>query len=192
MRIEDENVWLDVLYSATRDLLSEDISLIHDNVSERCVCAALGKHMDHYLKETRFRGYHVDTEYNRMGRNKIKSIHSGGEFIAVQCDLLVHSRGEKALDNLLCLEMKKAGSKKAAIKSDQKRLEAMTEPIEGSVYGMGCDPEFVAGYQLGIYFEYDTELEKMRIQIYRNGALASEETIPFSEFRSYVSPQKRK
>lgn len=70
-----------------------------------------------------FSRYFVDVEYNRMANGHPKMIANDQN--KVVCDLLIHSRGQLELDNLLAIEMKK-GNSKINSQKDKKRLKLLT------------------------------------------------------------------
>ena len=79
-----------------------------------------------------------------------------GEEITINCDLLVHSRGENLeADNLIALEMKKSNFSKDAKDRDRARLKALTSTQDKRLLDETIKkfPENVCGYKLGIYYE---------------------------------------
>lgn len=72
--------------------------------------------------------YHVDVEYNRNKNGRIKTCCPLDDDripvpVTINCDLIVHSRGEIARqDNLIAIEMKKSSRTKKEKDSDRRRL----------------------------------------------------------------------
>ena len=93
-------------------------------------------------------------EYNR-NNGKIKTIkNSKEEIITINCDLIIHSRGEIIeQDNLLALEMKKSTAPKEEKLKDKERLMALTKDTFDDVWPFDGKtlPEHVCRYILGIY-----------------------------------------
>src|SRR5471030_2605224 len=89
---------INIFEKANEMLIINDNDLFTTGVSERTLCGALMLHLHEVLKKTKYRGYHVDVEYNRNKDGKLKTINktiSGKEekIIRINCDLIVHSRG---------------------------------------------------------------------------------------------------
>lgn len=112
-----------------------------------------------YWGKTRYFEYFVDVEYNRNAGGKLKTFKRTineveEQIVTINCDLLVHSRGQKKnCDNLIALEMKKSTASKCAKESDRNRIECLTKNPEQDVWSYGgvVFPEHVCGYKLGIY-----------------------------------------
>ena len=110
-------------------MFMRDFSEIKKDVSERSICANLKEMISHLLPCYGFYGYYADVEYKRAGESDIKQTLINGVPDNIICDLIVHSRGEKHKDNLLCIEMKKSYATKASKKADKDRLLALTSHI---------------------------------------------------------------
>ncbi|MDO4311560.1 MAG: hypothetical protein Q4C52_00575, partial [Eubacteriales bacterium] len=92
--------------------------------------------------------------------------------VTINCDLIVHSRGQNVLcDNLIALEMKKSTGRKVDKDSDRTRLECLTKSPEQDVwsYGGKALPEHVCGYGLGIYYEVNFRRGTIRVEYYKKG-----------------------
>lgn len=95
-------------------LLLKDKGLFTSNVNERTICGALMVHLHDLIKNNKsYCHYYVDVEYNR-NNGKVKAIIGENlEVIPINCDLIVHGRGENRIqDNLLAVEMKKSNRPK--------------------------------------------------------------------------------
>ena len=116
-----------ILILGIKELYSHDFKNIDDEVSERNLCARLAHYMECILKRNEnlslFSRYFVDVEYNRMANGHPKMIANDQN--KVVCDLLIHSRGQLELDNLLAIEMKK-GNSKINSQKDKNRLKLLT------------------------------------------------------------------
>lgn len=164
---------------SNQHFLEHNLELLETNVSERTLCGALMIELYETLKETSYSNYYVDVEYNRNGGNKIKTccktITDGNlEIIRITCDLIVHSRGTiPALDNLIAIEMKKAGTHENLKKKDKMRLMALTKDSFDDIWSMdGISlPEHVCCYQLGVYYEVHKRLREIYIEYYHHGIL---------------------
>lgn len=149
--------------------------LIYDDVSERCLCSELKTFLKEELDRTSYREYHVDNEYNRnCGRIKT-TINGEMKEIVIQCDLIVHSRGENELqDNLIALEMKKEYQDEASKNKDRDRLCALTKDRHSKdvySYDGKTFPKQVCGYKLGVYYEVDKNAKQVLIEYYQNGVM---------------------
>ncbi len=162
-----------IFNKANDKFLVNENKLIFDDVAERCLCGNLKSYLEKELSTTKYKDYHVDPEYNR-NCGKIKTtINSECKEIVIQCDLLVHSRGENQLqDNLIAIEMKKSAQNKESKDEDRDRLCALTKDrhnsdtysFDGKTY-----PKQVCGYILGIYYETDKDNKKVLIEYYHKG-----------------------
>ena len=113
------------------------------------------------LKNTKYSEYFVDVEYNRNVGGKLKTIKkticgADEHIVTINCDLIVHSRGQNIFrDNLIALEMKKSTVRQTNKDNDRNRLECLTKSPEQDVYSYDGKtfPEHVCGYGLGVYYE---------------------------------------
>lgn len=103
--------------------------------------------------------------------------------ITINCDLIVHSRGEIIeQDNLIALEMKKSTARPREKEKDKQRLIALTKDNFDDVWlfdGTSL-PEHVCRYKLGIYYEVNIKRHKVYIKYYRQGKLIDEYEVDFS------------
>lgn len=134
------------------------------------------------LVKTQYKKYYVDIEYNR-NQGRVKTIISDQfEAVTVNCDLIVHSRGEIIQqDNLLALEMKKANRPATEKNKDRNRLIALTKSSYDGVWsndGIAL-PEHVCGYILGIYYEINIRKNTIQIEYYCNGELFKKYDLKF-------------
>lgn len=146
-------------------------------VSERTLCGALMIELHEVLKETQYSDYFVDVEYNRNVSGILKTFKKtirglDEQIVTINCDLIVHSRGQNVLfDNLIALEMKKSTGRKVDKDNDRTRIECLTKSTEQSVwsYGDKALSEHVCGYGLGIYYEVNFRRRTIRIEYYKKG-----------------------
>lgn len=108
---------------------------------ERTLCGALMVELQEVLKETK---YFVDVEYNRNIGGTLKTLKKtirdmDEQIVIVNCDLIVHSRGQNVFrDNLIALEMKKSIGRQIDKDSDRNRLECLTKSPEQDVWSCGA------------------------------------------------------
>lgn len=169
----------EIFERANQRFLEKNPMLFEMKVSERTLCGALMIELHEAIKDTKYKSYFVDVEYNRnIGgsfRHHRKTIRGSDEqIITVHCDLIVHGRGQHAPeDNLVALEMKKSTGRKQEKEKDRARLCCLTQKPEESVwsYEGNAFPEHVCGYELGIYYEINLPKKRIRIEYYRDGRL---------------------
>ena len=163
---------------ANSEFLKKEKCLFANKVSERTLCGALMLHLhDIIAKDPSYDGYYTDVEYNRnKGSIKTiyKTIHGPNEqIIKINCDLILHSRGEHPKqDNLIAIEMKKSTRRASEKKKDRDRLIALTKDSFDDVWAWDEKtlPEHVCRYELGVYYEINYEAQKVLIEYYRKGA----------------------
>lgn len=162
-----------VFEEANRAFLRKNAMLFETKVSERTLCGALMIELHEALKDKEYSEYFVDVEYNRNFGGALKRICREGELpVTINCDLIVHSRGQNIdRDNLIALEMKKATAREKDKNSDRIRLECLTMRPGEDVWSADgrTFPEHVCGYGLGIYYEIDFRTEKILIEYYEEG-----------------------
>lgn len=162
--------------------LERDKSLLAVKVSERTLCGALMLQINNLLRSNRkYIRYYADVEYNRNAgaiKTICKTIKGPQvETIRINCDLIVHSRGEiPEQDNLIAIEMKKSTVSKKNKDKDRERLVALTKDSFDDVWSFDgrCLPEHVCRYLLGVYYEIDYGKMLVRIEYYRKGRKVKE------------------
>ena len=126
-RLITYNEMVDLFEKSNARFLKRDRSLFINQVSERTLCGALMLHIDRILRDDQnHAGYYVDVEYNRNAgaiKTICKTIKGPGmKVIRINCDLIVHSRGEiTKQDNLIAIEMKKSTAPKMRKDKDRER-----------------------------------------------------------------------
>lgn len=172
---------------ANRNFLQKDKELLHSRVSERTLCGALMLHIHDIIEKDEFyKSYHVDVEYNR-NKGSIKTIYktvvgSGEQIIPINCDLIVHSRGNFIeQDNLLAIEMKKSERPLKEKNKDRDRLSALTKDSFDDVWAWDGknSPEHVCGYMLGVYYEINYTKNEILVEYYRKGEKVKSYTISY-------------
>jgi hypothetical protein len=81
---------LDYLEQVILFVYKQDLDVLTNKVSERCVCARLAYYLEKILERTFWDNYYVDVEYDRMEKASLKQIHGDKQHI---CVLLIYNRG---------------------------------------------------------------------------------------------------
>ena len=161
--------------------LREQKELIKSNVSERTLCGQLMLYLNNFKDTYNYSSYYVDVEYNRNYDGRIKTIkNEEEEIITINCDLILHSRGENLeQDNLIALEMKKSTGKKQQKYKDRERLKALTRQSFDNIWTYnGTElPEHICRYVLGVYYEINISRMEVELEYYQNGALFHNYTV---------------
>ncbi|SRR5258705_5928950 len=174
----------DVLEALFKEALAQfvgrEYALVRKNAHEQAMCHRLAWYVEHSKDRHGLEGYWVDTEYNRHGDNVKRIRHAvTGEPINVICDLLLHSRGELADDNLIAVEMKKTDGDEADKQRDRERLQALTTACRE-----GSEPDHVCGYKLGYFVQVDMKNAAVLIEEFRAGVLVSGFSLDFAKPRA--------
>lgn len=174
-----------LFFHANHLMFKRDLSEIKRDVSERSICANLKEMISYLLPYYGLHGYYADVEYNRVGEKDVKQTLIDGIPDNIVCDLIVHSRGKKRKDNLLCIEMKKSYATKASKQADKDRLIALTSH---NLNVVNDDIHYVADYSLGIYYEININRKIIILEFYENGELINQETFTFDFLLQNISP----
>ena len=172
---------------ANQKFLENNLMLLETKVAERTLCGALMLELHESIKNTQYQNYYVDVEYNRNVGGKLKTIKKtirgvDEEIITINCDLILHSRGQNVVqDNLIALEMKKSSARKCDKQSDKNRLECLTKRETEDVWSYGGQvlPEHVCGYKLGIYYEINYKKRTVSIEYYADSRIYNKYEIKF-------------
>lgn len=162
---------VDLFLTANGHMIENNSALFYSDSSERSICGALMLSMHQCLRNTPFRKYYVDVEYNRNRGGLVKTIIDKNEVITnIICDLIVHSRGTFCeQDNLIAVEMKKATRNEVDKESDKNRLIALTQSENSSWNYLEAFPEHVCRYILGVYYEISKKSDSIYLEFYRQG-----------------------
>lgn len=177
----------EIFESANHNFLIKNSLLFEQEVSERTLCGALMLELNKAISMTPFSMYYTDVEYNRNRDNKLKTINiklieHDEVIVPINCDLIVHSRGEIVKqDNLIAIEMKKSTANNNCKKNDKVRLECLTRDSFDNIWSYDGKtlPKHVCRYSLGIYYEINFTNKKIIIEYYKKGCLYKEYTINF-------------
>jgi len=168
---------VEIFENANENFLKDDLELLNLKVSERTLCGALMLHLNEIIKDSEFAGYKVDVEFNRNKNGKLKTLIKtvkGPKNIElkINCDLIVHSRGNNIKhDNLIAVEMKKSNRKQSEKENDRVRLMALTKDSYDDIWSFDGKtlPEHVCRYSLGIYYEVNFSSRIITIEYYKKG-----------------------
>lgn len=178
-----QNILLEFFNEGKSKFFLKEKRNITSGISERNLCGRLSIYLELLLGKYNLDGYYADTEYNRKQNDRVKTIlDKNMEVVTINCDLIIHSRGEKMeADNLIAVEMKKSTRPEDEKLSDKLRLRALTKSSYDDVwsYDGKAHPEHVCGYQLGIYIELDIENENYKIEGFISGEKEFESTASF-------------
>jgi hypothetical protein len=154
-----------------------ELDAILDRVSERNNCGRLAIYLQQQANEAGLSNYFADPEYNRKQGGQVKTILNGEmEVITIQCDLILHSRGESILeDNLIAIEMKKSERPEKEKDDDRDRLRAMTKSSYDDIWSNDgtTHPEHVCGYKLGLYIELNVNARIATLEYFKRGRRVS-------------------
>lgn len=172
------------LFNQSADIFFKDeAENILNDVAERNLCGRLAIIMSPKLAENGIGEYFADVEYNRKQNGQIKTIIDDDfKVITIQCDLIIHSRGNIQQDNLIAIEMKKSTRPESEKVDDRNRLRAMTKDIKDDVYsadGGITHPEHVCGYILGVYMILNLKQKTWVLEYYQKGNQVDEKIIRF-------------
>lgn len=151
----------EMFLEANRAFLENHVILIRRKISERCLCGALMYELNKQLEKKNLKKYYADIEFNRDEDNvkRISCKSDDGVYSKrIFTDIIVHSRGEVSLDNLIALEMKKSTARADAKERDKNRLSLLT-----SLYPYK--------YRLGVYYEINHKKRQILIEFYQNGKM---------------------
>lgn len=166
-----------IFEKANDSFLRKNTMLFETKVAERTLCGALMIELYEVIKDTKYYKYFVDVEYNRNVGGTLKTLKktirgTDEQIVTINCDLIVHSRGQNVFqDNLIAIEMKKSTGRRRDKESDRNRLECLTKSPDQDVwsYGGKVFPENVCGYGLGVYYEVNFKQREILVEYYREG-----------------------
>jgi hypothetical protein len=178
-----ENTLYKITNESTDIFFEEEVENILNDVAERNLCGRLAIYVTNKLKEYKISGYYADPEYNRKQGGQVKTIMDGdSKVIPIQCDLIIHSRGNNiSHDNLVAIEMKKSTRPEEEKVADRNRLRAMTKRTFNDTWSADgiTHPEHVCGYILGVYMILNISRRTCVFEYYRAGNKFKEETKEF-------------
>jgi hypothetical protein len=166
----------EIIKQAVSELLNREYTLIRKNAHEQAICNRLARYVEVAKDNHGLKQYYVDVEYDRHGERR-KTIYNvkTGVPINIVSDLLLHSRGEQEIDNLIAVEMKKASGKAKDKQSDRERLQALTTTRPND-----APPGHVWDYMVGYYLEVDVKNASLLVEEYEAGKLTQSTTLAFA------------
>lgn len=173
------NIAYKLFEEANEQFLKYEKVNIKRNVSERNLCQNLANYLRDNMKKIGLKGYYADTEYDR-NQNMVKTIiNNEMKIIEIECDLIVHSRGENVKqDNLIAIEMKKSTNMQKR-NEDKERLKYMTKNTYYNEITYQELPRHICRYALGIFYDINIEKQEVNLEYYENGKLCKEEVLNF-------------
>ena len=173
------NIAYKLFEEANEQFLKYEKVNIKRNVSERNLCQNLANYLRDNMKKIGLEGYYADTEYDR-NQNMVKTIiNNEMKIIEIECDLIVHSRGENVKqDNLIAIEMKKSTNMQKR-NEDKERLKYMTKNTYYNEITYQELPRHICRYALGIFYDINIEKQKVNLEYYENGKLCKEKVLKF-------------
>lgn len=174
---------IDISKNALNQFIKKNLNNILNDVSERNLCSRLGYDFENLFSVYKITGYYADTEYNRKQEGQVKTILDNEmKVIPIQCDIIIHSRGEIiAKDNLIAIEMKKSTRPNLEKTSDRNRLRALTKESYDNIWsndGIAL-PEHVCDYDLGIYLILNIRERNFEIEYFYKENFVTGEIINF-------------
>lgn len=168
---------------ALQNLCASEGASLTGNVSEQNICGRLAMYLEPLARQAGFQDYFADVEYNRKQEGAVKTILNGeNKVIRICCDLLLHSRGEvKQRDNLVAVEMKKAGRPAQERVDNFDRLMALTKASYDDIWSADGKtlPEHVCGYELGAFVEINRKNRVLDVQYFIGGKPTDATTLSF-------------
>ena len=161
----------ELFLEGNKNFLRKHYLLLKQEVGERTLCGALMLELARIFNDSWYFDYFVDIEYNR-NHDMIKQLpkkYISEDFTEEQQrifpDIIVHSRGQRELDNLLVIEMKKADACEEWKNIDRKRLRTMTAH------------EGVFKYRLGIFYVVNFARKQVIVEYYVDGKYINAEYV---------------
>jgi len=178
-----EEVIREIFNSSLQAFLVQERQEILKGVNERNNCARWGFYLESIAREHGLTSYKADPEYNRKQDGQIKTIIDGqNRVVTINCDLILHSRGNNTLeDNLIAIEVKKHDQPSVEKNSDRERLRALTKSsFDGIWMNDGtAPPTHVCGYRLGVFVELNRKRRICSVEYFKDGEFESKFNHPF-------------
>lgn len=106
-------------------------------------------------------------------------INNEMKIVTINCDLIVHSRGQnRKQDNLIAIEMKKSTNRKKR-KEDRERLEYMTKNSYYNEIHYEELPRYICRYAIGIFYDINIKKQQVNLEYYEDGKLTKKEVLKF-------------
>lgn len=168
-----------IFKNANNKFLKEERENINRNISERNLCQNLANYLSESMKNYGIKGYFADVEFDRNGDMVKTIINNEMKIIKIECDLIVHSRGNnKKQDNLIAIEMKKTTNRKKR-KEDRERLKYMTKNTYNNEIYYEELPRHICRYAIGIFYDIDIKKQQVNLEYYEDGKLKKNEIVRY-------------
>jgi hypothetical protein len=169
----DPNLVRNVFELTLDEFFVRETQGVLEGVNERSNCGRMAFYLQRIADAYGLDGYFADTEYNRKQNGEVKTILDREmKVVAINCDLILHSRGSSLdADNLIAIEVKKREAKGDEKIKDRERLRALTKASYDDIWSNDgvTLPEHVCGYVLGVYIELDRRCRQCLVEYYRSG-----------------------
>ncbi len=180
---ETAQALLEIFNDSFSTFLRDETDNILSGINERNLCCRLSIILNERIRNTEFTNYYVDVEYNRMRNGELKTIiDDDHHIIRINCDIIIHSRGESVQDdNLIAIEIKKSSRREDEKESDRRRLRTLTKVSFDDVWSNDgtTHPEHVCGYKLGMYIELNSINRNCLVEYYLESEKIDERTEDF-------------
>lgn len=167
---------IDIFALSLGAFLEKEKAQILNDVSERSWCGRLALYLQEQAARHGLIGYYADVEYNRKQNGQVKTIIDHEmKVVAINCDLILHSRGQDPkADNLIAIEVKKVNRPAPDKQNDRYRLMALTKSSYDDVWSYDGNtlPEHVCGYRLGAYIEVDKAKSTVVVELFQGGKIS--------------------
>ncbi|MBV8686810.1 MAG: hypothetical protein JOZ90_10560 [Alphaproteobacteria bacterium] len=164
-----------VFDSSFSQFLERETKNILNGTAERNLCACWAPLLENAAIAAGIEGYRADADYNRMQEGRVKVMLAEGlREVRIICDLILHSRGERPEhDNLIAIEMKRSTRPENEKDEDRLRLRTLTRSSYDGIWSADgvTLPEYVCGYCLGYYVEFDVGGRSFLLEEYVEGAM---------------------
>jgi hypothetical protein len=142
----------DLFDEAFAEFIVREADSIGHGVHEQNLSGLLSQYIAARMDKYGLKAYYVDPEYNLKQNQSPKTILKGGEVFEIRPDIIVHSRGEQEPDNLLAIEMKKAGATaevRRRRENDRERLNG-NDAASWHREGATCQPNYAFGKMFAV------------------------------------------
>lgn len=139
--------------NALKTLYRKDEYLFVKGLCERCILHRFAVN----LERQKFRGYHVDCEYNKSHLGETSATKRVSNINGNYIDIIITKRSSDPRGDLICFEVKKWNNYRDRDK-DRENLRILTGGVK-------------FGYDCGFYIIFGKTIEKTLVEIYQHGKL---------------------
>lgn len=159
--IKDELI--DIVNKTLEIFYQEESILLENDSPERNLVFHFSKYFYQLIKNTKYKDYDIDCEYNKFYKNNqvenkryISKLRENNKKYLAYPDFIFHKRNEK--DNLLVIEFKKSNNRnKQSEENDFYKLQYFTNQ----------DNEYK--YKLGLFIKFGKTIDEVIIKTFENG-----------------------